>query len=199
MELIASGIAKAKRSLRFQKLLLSFLSDGCWQEWNASILIYYIGFIKWGRVDGRLLQNQMVQVGLLCFQHFPSSVLKVQTKAVCAWAGPLEFLPLQDPVQPLTGTWTGPPEAQSIGFLCPLTPRLIASHPLYLLWCSWRLTEGDRASLSGLDPDMGPFSCFSICHHSFDYPYFPKCIGQRPLRSKSWQLVVIYSLFLSVV
>ena len=174
MELIASGIAKAKRSLRFQKLLLSFLSYGCWQEWNASILIYYIGFIKWGRVDGRLLQNQMVQVGLLCFQHFPSSVLKVQTKAVCAWTGPLEFLPLQDPVQALTGTWIGPSEAQSIGFLCPLTPRLITSHPLYLLWCSWRLTEGYRASRVWTGPWHGVFFLLLNLPPQFRWPLLPK-------------------------
>lgn len=185
MELIASGIAKAKRSLRFQKLLLSFLSYGCWQERNTSILIYYIGLIKWGRVDGGLLQNQMVQVGLLCFKHFPSSVLKVQTKAVpdLGWSPRISLPKGPSPVS--CSCWTGVPDDPSTGFLCPL----ILSHKalLTLSLSVWLDTNWGIMSFSDcLDPDKRSLSLASqVATIVLPPPSFPKCIGQRPLHLKS--------------
>lgn len=184
MELIASGIAKAKRSLWFQKLLLSFLSYGCWQERSTSILIYYIGLIKWGRVDGRLLQNQMVQVGLLCFQHFPSLVLKVQTKAVLQILGlfpwtfspyltqfRLPLVPEQAHLRPRAG-----------GFLCPSAPSSCkVSFPLsvlVVLEANW----GTMSFSDCLDPNKRSFLLLLNLPSQFSFPVFPK--KQRPETSK---------------
>lgn len=99
-----------------------------------------------------------------------------------SWAVPLDFLPLYDPVQAFTGTWTGPPEAQSIGFLCPLAPSSCkVSFPLSVLVVS-EANWGTMSFSDCLDPNKRSFLLLLNLPSQFSFPVFPK--KQRPETSK---------------
>lgn len=131
----------------------------------------------------------MVQVGLLCFKHFLSLVLKVQTKAVLHFGWFPRISPVKDSVQSLAGT-CGPQHWMSVSF-----HPLLSPHSLYLCYSHWRLTDGSWAFLAVWTLTKCPFLLLLNLPPQYHLPFFPQMHRPRPLDSKSWQHAIFYSHF----